>query len=244
MDRHELYNKLASRKFKSFNSLPYDGNNRRINRCINFMRSGKIRIGGTLLDVGGGVGDLGYAVHDLFEKRITVDISSIPLVAALEKGNEIICIDVDRDGLKGVHPNEIDTIVALDVIEHIIDPENFAKECAKVLKPNGEVFINTPNIRFWKHIEQLVLHGIFPHTSGDKEVFHGGHLAFYTYSDLKQIFEQAGFISTKQFMDDEYVDPPSWIMNMLHKCLTSQEQYVQLCLEFGCPNLLYKAILK
>ncbi len=242
MDRAELYAKMAARKDKPKDYEPYAGDNGRVNKCATLMRSGKIRTGGTLLDVGGGIGDLGCAVRDLFDHRITADIEYTSLHAATKKGNETLCFDVDKQGLFGVGDEEIDVVTALDFIEHIVDPENFARECARVLKPSGEVFINTPNIRFWRHIEQLWKQGTFPHTSGDREVFHGGHLAFFTYSDLRSIFEPAGFSSVEQFKDEEcFEPPPSWVLAGVS--VKNQHELVQKSLEFGCPNLLYKAIV-
>jgi 2-polyprenyl-3-methyl-5-hydroxy-6-metoxy-1,4-benzoquinol methylase len=252
MDKGELYDTMAERKYKPRDMQPYDGNNGRVNRCVQFMRAGKIRTGGTLLDVGGGIGDLGYATRDLFERRIVVDISDKNLQAARTKGNEILVGDVDIEGFRTLTPysstcqtiedNSVDVVCALDFIEHIVDPENFARECRRVLKPSGEVFINTPNIRFWRHIDQLWKTGKFPHTSGDREVYHGGHLAFYTYSDLREIFEPAGFVSVLQLKDEEgYESPPNmWISAFTPR---NQDEYMRLSLEFGCPNMLYKAVV-
>lgn len=241
MDRDDLYDRMAERKTKPKDFEPYDGNNGRVNKAANLIRQGKLRSGGTLLDVGGGIGDLGFAVKDLFDSRVIIDISSKNLEAAMAKGNSVVLGDVDRAGL-AIGPSSVDLICALDFIEHIVDPENFARECFRVLKPSGEVFINTPNIRFWKHIEQLWIDGTFPHTSGDREVFHGGHLAFYTYQDLRQIFEPAGFTSIEQIKDEEcYMQPPPHILRPFD--MRNAEQYKKLCLELGCPNLLYKAIV-
>lgn len=240
MDRNELYDTMAERKSKPRDFEPYDGNNGRVNRCVQLMRAGKVRTGGTLLDVGGGIGDLGYAAKDLFERRITLDISRKNLEAAKVKGNEIVWSDVDRVGLNGIEDSSVDLVCALDFIEHIVDPGRFAAECYRVLRPNGEVFVNTPNIRFWKHIDQLWKRGQFPHTSGDREVYHGGHLAFFTYSDLREIFEGTGFLSKVQLKDEEgYSDPPGmWLSALQPK---TQVEFQALCLELGCPNLLFRA---
>lgn len=240
MDRSDLYNKMADRKTKPRDFQPYDGNNGRVNKAANLIMTGKLRSGGRLLDVGGGIGDLGAAVHDLFDTRIVLDIANVNLGAAKAKGNECILADVDRGGIP-LADSSIDLVCALDFIEHIIDPENFARECYRVLKPSGEVFINTPNIRFWKHIDQL-WKGRFPHTSGDREVYHGGHLAFYTYGDLREIFEGSGFTSTEQIKDEEgYQTPPAMWVNALQP--RNQLEFFRLNLELGCPNLLYKAIV-
>lgn len=243
MDKSTLYDEIALRKSKPKDYEPYDGNNGRVNKCAKLIRSGRLASGGVLLDVGGGIGDLGFSVRDLYERTLVLDIAHQNLYAARAKGNEVLCADVDKDGLKGVGNEECTLVTALDFIEHIIDPENFARECYRVLKPNGHVFLNTPNIRFFEHIATLLYAGRFPHTSGDKEVYHGGHLAFFTYLDLQEIFGKAGFTDFEMVMDEEGYRPTSdlWIDLVKPK---NQQQFKQLCMEFGCPNLLFKAVKK
>lgn len=254
MDRDEIYKSLAERKLSPKDYQPeYIGDNGRINKCVELFKRNLIRTGGNLIDVGGGAGDLCIAVKDMFDNVLCVDISYDNVQAAHKRFKSLDLInhklsalelDVDRRGLKPVRDDWADTVTALDFIEHIVDPENFARECHRVLKPSGEVFINTPNIRFWKHIQQLWYDGSFPHTSGDREVFHGGHLAFYTYKDLRMIFEPVGFSSVEQIKDEEhYENPPDWILNPLLGNIKNQDDYRKICLEFGCPNLLYKAIV-
>jgi 2-polyprenyl-3-methyl-5-hydroxy-6-metoxy-1,4-benzoquinol methylase len=252
MDRAELYDKLAERKSKPKDFQPYQRDNGRVNKAVELFWQKKLRTGGTLLDVGGGIGDLGYAVRDLFDRRITVDISTKNLAAAAAKGNEAWCRDVDKEGLgddeygidgRPTSGRFADVVTALDFIEHIVDPENFARECFRVLNPGGHVFINTPNIRFWRHIEQLVWVGRFPHTSGDKEVYHGGHLAFFTRRDLEEIFGGAGFINFEQFKDEEcYEQVPPSFFQWAGISVKNQEDYKLWCMEYCNPSLLFKAV--
>ena len=239
MNNQELYDRLAKREIKPSDIEPYTGNNGRINKAINFIKRGDIRSGGVLLDVGGGTGNLGEAVRSFFTHTYVQDISWSNLDIAAAKENQVVCGDVDTRGLM-VPSGFCSTVVALDLIEHIIDPDSFARECYRVLDDKGEVFINTPNIRFWRHIGSLLVNGIFPHTSGDREVFHGGHIAFFTFADLKIIFSAAGFKVFTRFKDEEcYEKPPEYYINLLQP--KTQEEYAQLHLEFGCPNLLFKA---
>jgi len=264
LDKADLYNQMADRKFKPKDLEPYAGDNGRVNKAFALYKSGKLKSGGTHVDVGGGIGDLGFALRQerLFEKTLTVDISAKNLQAASKKGNFVMLADVDKSGFSsnvsdpdnfGGPPewtndsfgmnsnNRIDAISALDFIEHIIDPGSFAYHCAYMLKSGGEVFINTPNIQYWRHIEKLIFDGRFPHTSGDREVYHGGHLAFFTYLDLCEIFGNAGFEKFEQIKDVEgYCNPSSLFIGNILKP-QNQQQYTEMCMRMGNPNLLFKA---
>jgi predicted SAM-dependent methyltransferase len=172
---------------------------------------------------------------------LVVNNQNYPIVYLLQvKINFLFCFRILLDD------NSVDLVAALDFIEHIVDPENFARECFRVLKPGGEVFINTPNIQFWQHILTLI-GGKMPHTSGDKEVYHGGHLAFFTYEDMKEIFGNAGFESEDQIVDEEgYTPAPDWIVDQWIKTgiVRSQIDFVREMNKFCNPNLLYKAVKK
>lgn len=254
MDKQKLYDEMAARKSapKDFNT--YIGDNGRVNRCAELIRQGKLKSSGILLDVGGGIGDLGCSVRDLFDKTITLDISEKNLEAARSKGNWSMLSDCDLygfqmqinppDGEKTVcqnfiHDESVDLLTALDFIEHIVDPENFARECFRVLKSGGQVFINTPNIEYYPHMKSLVIDGYFPHTSGDKEVYHGGHLSFFGITDMEIIFRNAGFVNCVRVEDEkDYHQPPEFWIN-LRKPM-NQAHYREICWRLGTPNLLFK----
>lgn len=245
MDRDEIYDKMAARKSAPKDFGTYIGDNGRVNRCIKLMEQGKVKSGGLLVDIGGGIGDLVFAAKhaSLFGRGIVVDISKKNLEAAASKvGLENTChADVDKEGLRGFADSEADVVTALDFIEHIVDPGFFARECFRILKPGGEVFINTPNIQYWRHIEQLLFEGRFPHTSGDTEVYHGGHLAFFTFKDLCEIFGAAGFGRMQQLQDEDGYENPSQLYLGLLKP-KDQLQYQTICMRMGNPNLLFKAV--
>lgn len=238
MDKSKIYEEISKRKELPEHYLPYNGGNGRVDKCVSLFKGGKLRTGGTIIDIGGSIGDLCYAVRELFDKRVVVDIAELPLKAAAAKGCETILHDMDKGPLP-VDDHSVDVVTALDFIEHIIDPGHFARECFRLLKPGGQVFLNTPNIQFWQHLETLVMRGSFPHTSGDNEVYHGGHLAFFTFNDLVEIFGSAGFDGWEQVYDEEgYTAPPeSWLKTQQVK---TQQDYTRACFRLGCPNLLFK----
>lgn len=229
----KLYDDISSRKAKPEDFAPYTGGNGRIDRAVNLILNSPDAAcdmfpkSGTLLDVGGATGNLGYALRDHFQERWTLDISDVCREPAEKKGNRFICANVDLHGFVepekgyaggGIVDGEVDLIVALDFIEHILDPQKFVKECFRALKPGGVVLINTPNIQFWKHLESLVIYGRFPHTSGDREVYHGGHVAFYNFHDMMQMFEvEGGFEGSRMHTHGLTAEPPPPIWEQLPK---------------------------
>lgn len=206
-----LYQKIAARKNEKAATAPYSGGNGRIDRAVDLIRNDpRFPKSGILVDVGGATGNLGYALRDLFDDRWVVDICADCEEPAKAKGNKFRQSNIDRDGLREVWQYTIgtgvDLIVALDLIEHVIDPQQFVIECMTTLRPGGMVLINTPNIQYWRHLESLVVKGQFPHTSGDQEVYHGGHVAFYNYFDLQTLFNT--FEDHKMHIENLKADPP------------------------------------
>ena len=233
----DLYDRIAARKHEKYAVGPYDGGNGRIDRAVDLILNEDFPRSGVLLDVGGATGNLGYALRDHFEWRCVVDIAKDCKEPALTKGNDFVTADIDRDGIPW-KDGFFDLITALDFIEHIIDPQKFARECLRVLKPGGRVLINTPNIQYWRHLESLVCNGVFPHTSGDPEVYHGGHLAFYALDDMQRIFSE--FTGHTQHFRGLLAEasPPIW-ENLLRTPANALLKRQRLCyadLIFSCKK--------
>lgn len=215
----DLYAMIAERKGEARADGPYSGGNGRIDRANALVRSGAL---GTfnhpaaLLDIGGATGNLGYAMRDIFDERHVLDIAESCRRPAEAKGNKFACGNVDETGLVFYPSGSVDVITMLDVIEHVLDPEGLACECFRVLRPGGTVLINTPNIQYWRHLHSLVVDGVFPHTSGDPEVYHGGHVAFYNLQDLDELFiRRAGFVGSMMHVQGLQADPPPPIWGSL-----------------------------
>lgn len=98
--------------------------------------------GTTLLDVGCGPGAYLQALH---MKGIQADgVEGNPLFAeqAAECGAKIFIIDLDQSGLSEISEDAYDTVIALDVIEHLHSPEKVLKEMVRVAKKN--ILISVP----------------------------------------------------------------------------------------------------
>lgn len=223
MNFKKLYDDIADRKGEAESPIHYSGGNGRIDRAADVIRSWELPSDACLLDIGGATGNLGYALRDLFPERIVIDIADSCRGPAEAKGNRFICMDASSlDACSPIVTGSVDVVAMLDVIEHVLDPEALARECFRVLRYGGRVLVNTPNIQYWRHLHSLVVDGVFPHTSGDREVYHGGHVGFYNYRDLALMFGAAGFTGQSMHTEGLSLDPPPPIWRTISTVAVSQ----------------------
>jgi hypothetical protein len=90
------------------------------------------------------------------------------------------------------------------LIEHLIDPLGTMSKIKKLLKPDGFVYIDTPNIAKYTRRIKLLL-GKFPSTASKNEglttysnepvdLFDEGHLHYFTYRSLSlMLTERCGY---------------------------------------------------
>jgi 2-polyprenyl-6-hydroxyphenyl methylase/3-demethylubiquinone-9 3-methyltransferase len=101
-----------------------------------------------ILDVGCG----GGLISEPFA-RMKADVTAID---ASEKNVQVAKIHAEKSQLKidyransaedlVKNGEKFDVVLALEIIEHVADVENFIKSCAELVKPNGLLFIATMN---------------------------------------------------------------------------------------------------
>ncbi len=108
-------------------------------------------------------------------------------------------VDFDRvDSLK------YDVVIALDIMEHVLDVFGFMDNCFRVLKPGGWLLLRVPNIAYVTHRVTL-LGGGLPVTAswfgreGDLGAWRavhgwdGGHLHLFTIPIVTNLLTCAGF---------------------------------------------------
>ena len=83
-----------------------------------------------------------------------------------------------------------DTILAYDVLEHLVDPWTAVRRLAGLLKPGGQLHVSLPNARSQKLWLPLILRGTFAYEP--EGIMDVTHLRFFTRRDAVAMVEAAG----------------------------------------------------
>jgi SAM-dependent methyltransferase len=60
-----------------------------------------------------------------------------------------------------IAPASLDLVLCLDVLEHLADPWAMMRRLSPLLRPTGRLILSVPNIRNWKFLWRLAMHGDF-----------------------------------------------------------------------------------
>ena len=151
-------------------------------------------VGGRIVDLGCGSGEMLNAVFEMFEERIGIDVSKHRLSQRQVQGWTFI--EADLNSAFPLENNWANVAIANQVIEHIVNPKVFVEELYRILSPDGVCIVTTPNIRYLKNIGHLLFSGYGPRTAGGNTtdgVWDDGHLHYFTHRDLRELFAKAGF---------------------------------------------------
>lgn len=101
--------------------------------------------GGSILDVGCGLGYLTYSLRKAGYGAIGLDISEEAITNARRAyGNFFM-----REDFFNLNPStKYDAVCMLELIEHVEDPHAYIAQAKKMLKPGGVLIVTTPN-RSW-----------------------------------------------------------------------------------------------
>jgi len=100
---------------------------------------------GLVLDLAAGEGafsvklrELGHRVRAVDVSRDNWKVSDIPL--------SVTNLDSEFADSIIASGEKFDALVAIEIIEHLENPFRFIRECAKLLRPGGLLFLTTPNV--------------------------------------------------------------------------------------------------
>ena len=148
----------------------------------------------TVLDVGCACGDFGELINrdkGCIVHGMEYDAGSIDIAMhtnAYEAVHQVDLNTFDESKYTQYHQN-FDTIVLLDVLEHILNPEEVLHSLKKYLKEDGFFIISLPNVAFCD-IKIGLLQDEFTYT--DTGILDKTHLKFYTYKSISSMVTRMG----------------------------------------------------
>lgn len=153
----------------------------------------------SILEIGSIPGHFHALLKYLGYKIIGVDIAPERIQPFIKKYSmKIEKIDIEKEILP-FPEDSFDLILFNEVIEHLrLNPFKALREIFRVMKPEGTLFLSTPNITFL-HRVNFFLHGksflgnpvkIFQKV---ENLGHIGHYRIYTLSELKEMLNHVGF---------------------------------------------------
>jgi 2-polyprenyl-3-methyl-5-hydroxy-6-metoxy-1,4-benzoquinol methylase len=142
--------------------------------------------GGTLLDVGCGVGQLWPFLRTRFERYVGADViryDGLPAEAEFHR------IDLDT-GRAPLPDGAADVVAAVETIEHLENPRAFARELTRLCRPGGWVVVTTPNqLSLLSKLTLLVRNEFNAFRAGS----YPAHLTALLEVDLRRIAAECGW---------------------------------------------------
>lgn len=114
----------------------------RINSVVRFNSKNII------LDAGCGSGDMGKVLIRKHNAKVYgIDMNKVAIRQAKSFGVHAKLADLD--GKWPFTSKTFDFVIGAEIIEHVVNPDNFLREANRVLKNNGLVILTTPNLAAW-----------------------------------------------------------------------------------------------
>jgi SAM-dependent methyltransferase len=154
-------------------------------------------IGNNILEIGSGIGNLTYYLQH-FGKMSCVDISDYYLAHMHIDYPDITFYkyDVSDDAIQTLKKKQFDTVVCVNVLEHVANDRKALDNLFAILKPGGRLLLYVPALQF--------LYG-----SVDKNLL---HYRRYNKKSLDTMLRQVGFSVEKIFYSN-FIAIAGWYFN-------------------------------
>jgi len=160
-------------------------NNIIYNRIIEIIKD--CNLGGSALDYGAGIGILTRRLLGLgrFEQICGADI--LPRPEDLPSAIPWYCLDLNNGEVPAA---SFDAVIAVEVIEHLENPRQVAREWYRILKPGCTLILSTPNNESIRSLVALLVRGHYAAFGDDS---YPAHITALLRQDVVRILSEAGF---------------------------------------------------
>lgn len=167
--------------------------------ALNYYSSTRIEIGPLLpprirsiLEIGCGTGATMAWIRSIrqIEHAVGIELSATAAREASLTFDEVIVGNVETLGLRFSEP--FDVVLALDVLEHLVDPWSVLRRIGNLLSPDGAVLASIPNVAHYKVVIPLLFHGSWDYANNG--ILDRTHLRFFTRESALTLFTSSGFL--------------------------------------------------
>ena len=164
-----------------------------------------------ILDVGCGGGLISEPFAKMKANVTGIDASEknieIAKIHAKKSNLEINYIAISAEELLEKNEDKFDVVFALEIIEHVSNPEAFIKSCSELLKPNGFLFVATINRNIKSYLlakvaVEYILRWIPAGTHDWKKFFKPSEINFHANKYNLELQEEMGF--SYNILNDEW----------------------------------------
>lgn len=147
---------------------------------------------GRVLDFGGGVGATAAALKadGIATKATLLDRVAEEFAPGLDVAEAVDLEDIERVGQLLEQHGPFDTILCLDILEHLREPWDVSALLSRALAPGGAMILSLPNANYIGLVGPLVLQGRFEYR--DAGVLDRTHLRWFTRRSMIDLARGAG----------------------------------------------------
>jgi SAM-dependent methyltransferase len=148
--------------------------------------------GGALLDIGCGLGRHLFQLKDHFARAEGVELCATSVQFCRERGLTVYDVPLEEARLP---ESSYDVVMMSQVLEHLPDPRGTCREIRRLLRPDGYLYLDTPNfaslsMRLFRSRNAVVLGS--------------SHVSLFDVGSLRNLLASLGFevVSAKTYQTD------------------------------------------
>jgi len=167
-----------------------------------------------VLEVGAGTGQtLAYIKARAPRARtFAIEKSTIAAAAARSRVDHVVEGDIENLDLPFA-PASFDTILLLDVLEHLVDPWAAIAKLTPLLRQRGSMIASIPNVRYYKVSLPLLVRGEW--NLQDKGILDRTHLRFFVKKTAIELMTSSGLRLDSVIPTGVEKGRKKWLLNKL-----------------------------
>jgi O-antigen biosynthesis protein len=148
-----------------------------------------------VLELGCAGGMFGLKLKERFPGARVVGIEAGRAAAgvAAKRLDRVICARLEAldFAAEGLAEERFDTVIAADILEHLVNPWDLLVRVRSLLAPNAQLLASIPNVRNLGVVAELLVNGRWQYR--DRGLLDITHLRFFTLAEIKRMLDETGY---------------------------------------------------